>query len=140
MLDDVERRRFLIHPARKHAFPAAARLLHVELDEGARQPLIVPRRAGFTRTQPDDRILDLDRLAGLQREVANDAVALVEQSQHSDPIAHRRDPGDSRSARLVGADGCRARFLLRIAVATAQRDRDQQGGQDETHAQSGIHG
>ena len=50
VLDDVERRRFLVEPAREHPAPAFVRPLHVELDERAGQLLILPTaRSSRTR-------------------------------------------------------------------------------------------
>jgi len=80
VLDDVERRRFLVDPAREYPPPAAVGLLHVQLDERPGQPLILPRRTGFAGAQADDRVLDLERLARLQGQIADDAVALVEKA------------------------------------------------------------
>ena len=78
MLDDVERRAFLVDPARKHPRPIAVRALDVELDEGAGQGLNLPRRAGLARPEPNHYIADPDRLAGLQLELLRNTVALVE--------------------------------------------------------------
>jgi len=120
MLDDVERRRFLVHPARKDPLPAAIGLLHVQLDKRSRQPLIFPRRAGFAGAQADDRVLDLQGLARLQGQVADDAVALVEKAQHRDSLGHRRHANDRGRARNIGGDRCRPRAILtRLAIAPA---------------------
>jgi len=90
MLDGVERRAFLVQPAREYPPPTAIALFDVQLDEGASQPLILPRRARLARAQPDHRVAHADRLPRTKREVADDAVALVEQPQHRDPFGHRR--------------------------------------------------
>ena len=140
MFDGIERRRFLIDPARENALPAAVGLLHVQLDERSGQPLIVPRRAGFAGAQANDRILDAQRLTRLQRQVADDAIALVEEAQHRDPLAHWRDRGGSSGAR--GIDGhrrCRRRIALGGAIACTDAKRDQQDGDGATHVQSGFH-
>jgi hypothetical protein len=92
MLDDVERRRLLVQPARERPSPAFVRPLNVELDERAGEPLGLPRGGRLAGAKPDDRILHPDRLAGLHRQVTDDPVALVEQAQHRDPLGHRRDP------------------------------------------------
>jgi hypothetical protein len=140
MLDDVERRRFLVDPARKDALPAAAGLLHIQLDERAGQFLIFPRRAGFAGAQADDRVLDLDRLARLQGQIAYDAVALVEEAQNRHPLGHRRHSDDNAGTRHIGANGCRARRFLGGIAITAARDKcDQQHGSHKAHAQSGFH-
>jgi len=71
--------------------PVAA--AHVELDEGAGQLVLLPRRGMFAGTQPHDRIADAHRLPRLQRQVAADAVALVEQADDGDALRHRRAAG-----------------------------------------------
>ena len=93
MLDDVERRAFLIQPARKYPFPDSAGLLDVKLDEGPGQPFILPRRGRVARPQAHHRVAETDRLPRLQRDVADDAVALVEQAEDGDALAHRGDAG-----------------------------------------------
>jgi hypothetical protein len=107
MLDDVERRAFLVQPARENTLPGAAGLLDVELDERPRQALIVPGRGGVARPQPHHRVAKADRFAGLQRDVADDAVALVEQAEHGNPLRHRRHAGDrlDRARRIEGGRG-----------------------------------
>ena len=92
MLDDVERRAFLVQPAREDPLPAPVGLGNVELDERPGQPFILPRRAGIAGAQTDHRIAHADRLAGLERDIADDAVALVEQPEHRDSLAHRGHP------------------------------------------------
>ena len=147
MLDDVERRTFLIDPARKHSLPTAIGLLDIELEEGAGQPLIFPRRAGFASAQADDRVAHADCLPRPQREVADDAVALVHQCDHRDPLGHRRY-APCRLDRLRHVDRHRGavvalvgRRSLPIAAAEHQQrakrdcDRDQPGA----HPQSGVH-
>jgi hypothetical protein len=127
MLDDVERRAFLVQPARKHALPRAAWLLYVELDEGTGEPLILPRRGRVARAQADHRVAEANRLAGFQRDVADDAVALVEQPEHRDPLGHRRDPRDrlDRARRVdrhrIGAIG-RLAGVTRAAIAACERE------------------
>jgi hypothetical protein len=102
VLDDVQRWAFLVEPAREDPRPVLVRPLHVQLNEGAGELLRFPRRRGFTGAQADDDILHADRLARTQRQVADDAVALVQEAKNRDPFRHRRD------ARLVGR---RARHL-----------------------------
>ena len=67
--------------------------LHIELDEGASQLLIFPRCAGFAGAQANHRVAHANRLSGPQREVADDAVALVEEAKNRDPLRHWRHPG-----------------------------------------------
>jgi len=139
MLDDVERRRFLVDPTRKGAFPAAAGLLHVQLDERAGQFLIFPWRAGFAGAQADDRVLDLGRLARLQGNVTDDTVALVEEAQNRDALGHWGHADDSATPHHIGADGCGACLLCGIAIAAGSSERDHHNKNDKTHAQSGFH-
>jgi hypothetical protein len=79
-------------------------------------------------------------LAGLQRDVLNDAVALVENSNHCDALRHRRDtalPGCGRRSPDRAELGC---ILLAILPARGQRERDQQRCRKLSHAYSGIQG
>jgi hypothetical protein len=80
MFDHVEGRRFLVEPAGEDPVPVALRVADVELDEGAGQRLHLPRRARLAGAQANDRIPDSDRLAGLESEIAREAVALVEEA------------------------------------------------------------
>ncbi len=142
MLDDVERWRFLVHPARKHPRPLLVRSLNVELHEGAGQLFILPRGGGFAGAQADDRVLDPKRLPGPHRQVADDPVALVEQPDHRDPLGHRSHSG--------GWPGLSARLLLRLPRALlllgrllATACRKCQGGSETrngAHAYSGVQG
>lgn len=96
MLDDVERRRFLVDPARKDPLPVLAAALHVQLQERTGELFQLPWSSGLASAQPHDRIAHANRLAGLQHQVADDSVALVEQADDRHSLAHRSD------ARLVG--------------------------------------
>ena len=143
MFDDVEGRAFLVQPARKYPPPAAVALLDVELDEGARQPLILPRRARLARAKPDHRVANADRLPGPEREVADNAVALVEQPEHRDPFGHRRHPrrGLDRARhidrhRIAVIRGARAVAAL---VASASEHQRHHRERDRAHDQSGFH-
>ena len=140
VLDDVERRRLLVQPAREHPAPALVGPLDLELDEGAGQPLILPRRGCLAGAQPDDRVLHAERLAGLHRQVADDAVALVQKADHRDPFGHRRHPG--RRSDLGALPACLGTLLIfagRLAAA-AGRER-QRGSQDrDAHVYSGVQG
>jgi len=93
VLDGVERRRFLVEPARKDPAELPVRAAHVELHEGAGQLLDLPRRGRLAGAQPHDHVADAHRLAGPQGQVAPEAVALVEQADHRDPLRHRRRAG-----------------------------------------------
>jgi hypothetical protein len=142
MLDDVERRRFLVQPAREDPLPLAVGAFDVDLDEGACQRLVLPRRGGLAGAQPDDDVLDPHRLAGPQRDVADDPVALVQQAEDGDPLRHRRHPCLPAGG-LRGVDGHRTpgRLALRILAALAAAERQQDRCHyDRAHAQSGVQG
>jgi hypothetical protein len=98
VLDHVERRRFLVQPAREDPLDLLVGALDVDLDECAGQFLLLPRSARFAGTKPDDDVLPAHRLAGMKAHVPDDAVALVEDSKNGDALTHRRD------ARLIDAD------------------------------------
>jgi hypothetical protein len=119
--------------------PAVVGTLDVELHEGAGQLLGLPRSAGLARAQPDDGVLDPQRLTRLHRQVAHNAVALVEQADHRDPLGHRGHarlrPLAHRLLRL------RAALLLRlgalVALAASQRQRSGED-RDGAHGYSGF--
>jgi hypothetical protein len=105
----------------------------VELHERAGQRLHLPGRGGLAGAQPDDGIADPDRLARLQRHVARQAVALVEEAEDRDALRHRR------GSRRLGGDGLRnvdrpwlgrpallPGLVLRLGSATGQQE--QAGG------------
>jgi hypothetical protein len=148
MLDDVERRRFLVEPSREDALPPPLRVADVELDEGAGELLNLPRRRRLARPKANDRVADPNRLARLEGQRARDTVALVEEAEHRDPLRHRgRAGGDARDG-LRNVDGLRlARrlaitrlLLLHAPVAADQRGQsDESGAEREPHAWSGVH-
>ena len=70
VLDDVERRAFLVQPARERPPPVLVDAAHVDLHERAGQLLLLPRRGLLAGAQPHDDVADPRRLAGLQRHVA----------------------------------------------------------------------
>lgn len=94
MLDHVERRTFLVQPARKDPLSRSVGLSDVKLDEGACKTFIFPWRGGVTSAQADHGFAHADRLTGFKRKVAHDAVAFVEQPEHCHALAHRRHPCD----------------------------------------------
>jgi hypothetical protein len=134
VLDDVERRRFLVDPAREHPPPLLVGPLHFELKERAGQLLILPGRRCLARLEADDRILQPHRLARLESQVADDPVSLVEKPDHRDPLGHRRDT--RLAACRCGLAGSRSRLLLCRIVAPAagegERERGESGGR-RTH-------
>jgi hypothetical protein len=145
VLDDVERRRLLIDPARKGALPLLVGPLHVQLNEGAGQRLRFPRRRLLAGAKPHDRILDPHRLARLQHQVADDAIALVEEAEDRDPLRHRRharhrDVGGRLVHRHRPAGG--VVHLGRLLASSAARDEQRDDGwkKDQPHAQSGVQG
>jgi hypothetical protein len=117
MLDDVERRCFLVEPAGEDAAELAVRPTHVQLDEGAGQLLGLPGGRGLAVAQPHDHVADTDGLAGPERQVALDAVALVEQAKHRDPLRHGRRARRELRHRLRHVD----RLVLdrRVVLAAA---------------------
>ena len=142
MLDHVERRAFLVDPARKHPFPIAVGALDVELDERAGHPLGLPRRGRIAGAKPDQSILGADRLAGLEREIADNAVALVEQGDHRHPVGHRRHPGGvDRRRQRFSDDLIFSRGIIRPGVASGD-DQAKRGTEEKAtaaHALSGVH-
>jgi hypothetical protein len=125
VLDDVERRPFLVEPARERAAPALVGLLDIDLDERAGIIVGLPRRGALARAQPDDDFADPRRLARLQRDVAAFAVALVEHAEHRDAIGHRRRAGDAAGG-VVAIDRDdigRVRAFIALAGNLDARDR-----------------
>ncbi len=112
MLDDVERRRFLVQPARKHPLKLPLGVAHVQLHEGARQLLGLPRGGRLASAQADDNVADAHRLPRLERELLRYAVALVEQAEHGHPLGHGRRPGRQCRHRLRNDD----RIGLRLGL------------------------
>jgi hypothetical protein len=141
MFDDVERRRFLVEPPRKNAAPTLVRLLDVDLHERAGQLLLFPRRGRLASAQANDDILPSRRLAGMERDVLDDPVALVEDAKHGDALRHRRNAALSIGGRgrLPGARRDRV-LLLGTLPARNKRGGDQQGRNGSTHFYSGIQG
>jgi len=64
--------------------------LHIELDESAGQRLRFPGSDRLARAQPHHHIAEAQGLPRLHRQIAFNAVALVEQADHRDPLGHRR--------------------------------------------------
>jgi hypothetical protein len=141
VLDDVERRRFLVEPARKDPAPFLVRLLDVDLDERTGQLFFFPRRRRLARAQPNDHVLPAHRLAGMKRDRLHDAVALVEHAEHCDALRHRRHAALPVCGRrsLLGRRQRRVSALLALA-ARSERKRSWQKCSDGAHAYSGIHG
>jgi hypothetical protein len=141
MLDHIERRRFLVQPSRKHPAPALVRPLHVDLDECAGQFLLLPRRRRLAGAQPHDHVLPAHRLAGAQRHVLDDSIALVENPEHRDALRHRRDSTlPCRRRRRVRRRRRNGILLLGAAATSGERKRSQQRCGKPRHFYSGIQG
>jgi hypothetical protein len=138
VLDDVQRRRFLVQPAREDPCPFAVGALDVDLDEGAGQLFRFPRRGRFARTKPHGDVLPTRRLARVERDVADDPVAFVEDGEDGDPLGHWRHACLARDC--PRALSPRRLVLLRSALARRERACGQQCRGDETHVYSGIQG
>jgi hypothetical protein len=90
VLDRVERGRFVEQPAREDPSPLVVAPAHVGLYESAGELLLLPGRGRLAGAQANHHVADPHRLTGAQRYVPRDAVALVEQADHRDPLRHRR--------------------------------------------------
>jgi hypothetical protein len=138
VLDHVEGRRFLVHPAGEDPLKLSLGIAHVELDERTCQLLHFPRRGSLAGAQPNDHIAIADRLAGPQLDVAGDAVSLVEQPEHRNPLRHRRGAGRHGGYRLRDINGlrfvgrrrsrCVALRLALLALRAAGGKRGKEGG------------
>ena len=107
----------------------------------------------FAGAQADDRAADADAFSRLQRNVADQPVAFIEQAEHGDTLFHRRHAGIG----IVGTGGraClgkrarvgwRRRRSLCLAITSGQRTKRQRYTQGEqpwsgraAHALSGVH-
>lgn len=115
--------------------------LPVDLDECTGQLLRFPGCTGFACAQPHGDILHPHRLAWTKREVTDDPVALVEQTQHGDALGHGRYPRlVSRSARHVDSHGLVFGSLVAAAApARGQQQGKRKEGGTTSHAYSGFH-
>jgi hypothetical protein len=141
MLDDVQRRRFLVEPAGEDPAPLLVGPLHVDLDEGAGQLFGLPRRGRLACAQPHDHVFPPHGLARAQRHVLNDAIALVEDAEHRDALGHRGHPALPGSrCRRIGRGRRRRILLLGAPAAGREREHNQQRRGNPGHFYSGIHG
>lgn len=139
MLDDIERRAFLVKPAREDPVPQFVGALDIDLNEGAGQPLGFPRCAGLTRPQANDDVFHSYRLARFHCEVAHDPVALVEQADDSDPLSHRggTDLIDNRGQSDLVLN--LVEILFAHVASGQQGERQSNRGDTQAHAWSGVH-
>jgi hypothetical protein len=127
------------------------RVADVELDEGAGEALHFPRRGRLAGAQPHDYVADAHRLAGLQSQVARQAVALVEESDHRDAVTHRRGAGGFGADRLgnvdrlgLGRGAVAGDFVaapLFLSAGGERADAEERGprsGHGANHAWSGV--
>jgi hypothetical protein len=78
----------------------------------------------------------------VQSDGLDDAVALVENAEHCDPLAHRRDARliDARRSRGIGDHRLRGILLVTAAGAPGERERQDGQGAGDPHAYSGFQG
>jgi hypothetical protein len=139
VLDDVERRRLLVKPARKDAAELAVRAAHVQLHEGAGILLGLPGRRGLAIAEPHDHVADPHRLARPQRQVALQAIALVEQADHRDPLRHRRRAGRELGHRLGDVDRLILDFSAALLIGLV-RAPGRTGGKRKQRREAGAKG
>jgi hypothetical protein len=142
VLHDIQRRRFLVHPAREDPPPFLVGALYVQLQEGAGQLLLFPRGGRLASAQVNDRVPRADGLPRLQPEIVDDAIALIEEADDRDAVLHRRQPCLVAFEHLAGVR--RLQLLLVAALLLparherqSQRDRNDRR---EAHSYSGVQG
>lgn len=115
----------------------------VDLDEGPGQLLALPGSAGLAGTKANRDVLDAHCLARAEGQVANNAVALVEQAKHRDSLGHRRDPGllggSTRHVDRGWLVGDLVILLGALAAASGKQQGDRQKCLPNAHAWSGFH-
>ena len=95
MLDDIAVGPFLEQPAGKDAAPFILAIIkHDQLDEGTGFRRGFPLGRPFAGAQANNGAAYADAFAGLERDVTNQPVALVEQAEDGDPFGHGRDAGE----------------------------------------------
>jgi len=100
--------------------PGRVRLLHVQLNERTGQFLAFPRRGRFAGAEADDRVPNPEGLPGLQRQVPGDAVALVQETKHGNPLSHGRDPRHLTRSGLRQCNAVRLLAFLGLAIAAGR--------------------
>jgi hypothetical protein len=90
MLNNVAVWAFLKKPAGEDASPFVVLwAADIKLHKGAGFRCFFPWCSGFTCAQANDGIAHTQRTTGLQRQIAGEAVAFVEQADDSHAILHR---------------------------------------------------
>ena len=113
--------------------------LYVDLDERARQPFLFPRGSRLAGLQPHGDVFHSHCLPRLQRQVAHDPIALVEQPQHGDALSHRRHARLVRQRTRHFQRHCLIARLLGLLAASEQRQRNHQcRGARSLHYYSGF--
>jgi hypothetical protein len=144
VLDDVERRGFLVEPAREYPLHDIVRPLHVDLHERAGQLFLFPRCRHLAGAQVHHEVPPPGRLSRAHGNIANDAVALVEHAQNGDPLRHRGDArlraGPDHRRRLGRSRRSIPLGRRVIAPAPGKAERKQQGGGNRAHHYSGVQG
>ncbi|EQA99495.1 hypothetical protein L288_19550 [Sphingobium quisquiliarum P25] len=156
MLHDIAVGPFAEQPAGKIAPPLAiGAAAHVQLNESAGFLHIFPGRGRLAGLQADDGVAHTQRFARFHRQVAGQAVSLVEQADHGDPLTHGR-AGQGRIFAVAdrGAFDAHRSGLVRggdIVIAAARQKQGAaeqwQAGQDrqerprpaQGHDASGLH-
>jgi hypothetical protein len=131
VLDDVAVGPFLEQPARKDAVPLVVALfLHRQLDKGTGFGRRFPWWSRLARPQADDGAADARAVPRAHFQIADKAVAFVEQRHDRHALGHRRCPGccarlpgDSVSAFDFGFDLGRYRSAVGRLVARRQQQR-----------------
>ncbi len=150
MLDDVAFRPVLEQPAGEDTAPILRPVIeHDQLDERTGFLRHFPLRGPFAGTQADDRAADADAFARFQRDIADEAVALVEEAEHRHALLHRRDAGigiiragASRLGQRARFGRGRWRFCLALAAGKQHRGAESRGHQRgfrPHHGASGVH-
>jgi hypothetical protein len=150
VLHDIAFGPVLEQPAGKDASPVFRAVIeHDQLDEGTGFLRAFPLCGAFAGAQADHRATDADALSGFQRDIADEAVALVEQAEHCLALFHRRHPGIGivRAGRARLGQGPRfgrrgRRLCLPLAAGKQHRGGKHRAGQRgfrPGHGASGVH-
>ena len=116
-------------------------MLHIDLDKSAGQFLLFPWSGRLTRAKANDHVLPSNRLAGVKRDILDDAVALVENAEHRSALGHWSDAALAIRGRGNLAPAPQGSILTRPALAArGEREGGEQGCSDVLHVYSGIQG